>query len=85
MKAGRVERSSATRIGKITARFTRYSLTIGHAAATQLFKFVDRGLIQQELQAEIILVECDFVESIDHTLDLTGVCSGGKLGSAYER
>lgn len=48
------------------------------------FKFSDRGLIKEGLRADLVLVEGDPTEDIDHTLDLRGVWTEGNLCSAYK-
>jgi imidazolonepropionase-like amidohydrolase len=57
-------------------------------AATSLpadrFKFSDRGRIREGLRADLLLVEGNPLENIDHTLDLRGVWTQGVLCSAYE-
>ena len=57
-------------------------------AATYLpalrFNFSDRGQIKEGLRADFLLVEGNPLEDIDHTLNLRGVWSEGKLCSAYK-
>lgn len=56
-------------------------------AATSLtasrFNFHDRGRIQEGLRADLMLVQGDPTQEIDHTLDLRGVWTKGELCSAY--
>ena len=48
------------------------------------FKFSDRGQIKEGLRADLLLVEGNPLEDIDHTLDLRGVWAAGELCSAYK-
>ncbi|KAL1297012.1 hypothetical protein AAFC00_004606 [Neodothiora populina] len=48
------------------------------------FRFHDRGLIAPGLKADLVLVEGNPLENIDHTLDLRAVWRDGVLCSAYE-
>ena len=48
------------------------------------FNFSDRGQIKEGFKADLMLVEGNVLESIDHTLDLRGVWTGGELCSAYK-
>jgi imidazolonepropionase-like amidohydrolase len=48
------------------------------------FKFQDRGRISSGLKADLILVEGNPLDNIDHTLDLRAVWRDGVLCSAYE-
>lgn len=48
------------------------------------FKFQDRGRIAEGLRADLVLVEGNPLENIDHTLDLRAVWKGGVLCSAYD-
>lgn len=48
------------------------------------FKFQDRGRIAEGLRADLVLVEGNPLENIDHTLDLRAVWRGGVLCSAYD-
>ncbi|KAK3690616.1 hypothetical protein LTR37_019060 [Vermiconidia calcicola] len=50
----------------------------------QRFNFADRGRIKEGLRADLMLVEGNPKENIDHILDLKGVWSEGKLCSAYK-
>ena len=57
-------------------------------AATYLpakrFGFLDRGQIKEGLRADLVLVEGNPLENIDHTLNLRAVWKDGVLCSAYE-
>ena len=57
-------------------------------AATYLnakrFKFSDRGEIKPGLRADLVLVEGNPLEDIDHTLNLRGVWKDGVLCKTYE-
>jgi imidazolonepropionase-like amidohydrolase len=57
-------------------------------AATYLtakrFKFSDRGEIKAGLKADLVLVEGNPMEDIDHTLNLRGVWKDGVLCKMYE-
>ncbi|KAK4499261.1 hypothetical protein PRZ48_009774 [Zasmidium cellare] len=57
-------------------------------AATSLpaerFKFSDRGHIKEGLRADLLLVEGNPLENIDHTMDLRGVWTEGQLCSVYK-
>ena len=48
------------------------------------FNFSDRGLIKEGLRADLLLVNGNPMEDIDHTLDLRGVWTAGQLCSAYK-
>ncbi|KAK4544132.1 hypothetical protein LTR36_004630 [Oleoguttula mirabilis] len=50
----------------------------------QRFKFTDRGQIKAGLRADLVLVEGNPLEDIDHTLDLRAVWTAGELCSAYK-
>jgi imidazolonepropionase-like amidohydrolase len=54
------------------------------SAPAKRLKFADRGFIKEGLRADLLLVEGDPTQDIDHTLDLRGVWTEGKLCSAYE-
>lgn len=47
------------------------------------FKFEDRGRISEGLKADLVLVEGNPLENIDHTLDLRAVWRNGVLCSTY--
>ncbi|KAK3672065.1 hypothetical protein LTR78_008035 [Recurvomyces mirabilis] len=57
-------------------------------AATSLsadrFNFSDRGRIQEGLIADLLLVEGNPLDHIDHTLDIRGVWKSGNLCSTYD-
>lgn len=57
-------------------------------AATSLtakrFKFGDRGMIKEGLRADLVLVEGNPLDDIDHTLNLRGVWTEGQLCSSYK-
>jgi imidazolonepropionase-like amidohydrolase len=57
-------------------------------AATYLtakrFGFADRGEIKVGLKADLVLVEGNPMEDIDHTLNLRGVWKDGVLCKTYE-
>jgi len=58
-----------------------------HAATmipARRFNFNDRGQIKEGLLADLVLVEGDPLEGIDHTLDLRAVWKAGELCSAYK-
>ncbi|KAK1070622.1 hypothetical protein LTR74_004049 [Friedmanniomyces endolithicus] len=58
-----------------------------HAATmipARRFNFNDRGQIKEGLLADLVLVEGDPLEDIDHTLDLRAVWKAGELCSAYK-
>jgi len=58
-----------------------------HAATSlpaQRFNFTDRGQIKEGLLADLVLVEGNPLENIDHTLDLRAVWKAGVLCSAYQ-
>ena len=48
------------------------------------FNFSDRGQIKEGLRADLLLVEGNPMEDIDHTLDMRGVWAAGELCSAYK-
>ncbi|KAK3111785.1 hypothetical protein LTR53_012613 [Teratosphaeriaceae sp. CCFEE 6253] len=50
----------------------------------QRFDFEDRGRIKEGLLADLVLVEGNPLEDIDHTLDLKAVWKAGVLCSAYQ-
>jgi imidazolonepropionase-like amidohydrolase len=50
----------------------------------QRFNFSDRGQIKEGLLADLVLVEGNILEDIDHSLDLRAVWRAGVLCSAYE-
>lgn len=54
------------------------------ALTAKRFKFQDRGRISEGLKADIVLVEGNPLEDIDHTLDLRAVWKNGVLCSAYQ-
>ena len=54
------------------------------SAPAKRFKFSDRGMIKEGLRADLVLVEGDPTEDIDHSLDLKGVWTEGLLCSAYK-
>lgn len=54
------------------------------AAPAARFNFTDRGRIQEGLRADLVLVEGNSVDDINHTLDLRGVWIAGELCSAYK-
>ncbi|KAK5119632.1 hypothetical protein LTR85_007461 [Meristemomyces frigidus] len=49
----------------------------------QRFNFSDRGQIKEGLRADLVLVEGNPLDDIDHTLDLRAVWTAGKLCSTY--
>lgn len=48
------------------------------------FNFSDRGHIKPGLRADLLLVEGNPLQDINHTLDLRAVWKDGKLCSAYQ-
>lgn len=50
----------------------------------QRFGFKDRGQVKEGMRADLVLVEGNPLDDIDHTLDLRGVWSEGELCSAYQ-
>lgn len=54
------------------------------AAPAKRFHFSDRGQIKEGLRADLMLVEGNPLEDIDHTLDLRAVWAEGVLCSAYK-
>lgn len=54
------------------------------AAPARRFHFTDRGMIKEGLRADLVLVEGNPMEDIDHTLDLRAVWTAGVLCSAYK-
>jgi imidazolonepropionase-like amidohydrolase len=50
----------------------------------QRFNFSDRGQIKEGLVADLVLVEGNVLENIDHSLDLRAVWRAGVLCSAYK-
>jgi len=65
-----------------------FSPTEALRAATYLnakrFKFSDRGEIKPGFKADLVLVEGNPLEDIDHTLNLRGVWKDGVLCKTYE-
>lgn len=57
-------------------------------AATALpaarFGFSDRGQIREGMIADLLLVEGNPLDDIDHTMDIRAVWKSGKLCSTYE-
>ncbi|KAK3654061.1 hypothetical protein LTR56_003497 [Elasticomyces elasticus] len=60
------------------------ALRAATALPAERFNFKDRGQIREGLLADLVLVEGNPLEDIDHTLDLRAVWKAGKLCSAYE-
>jgi len=50
----------------------------------QRFNFSDRGQIKEGLRADLVLVEGNPLEDIDHTLNLRAVWAKGELCSVYK-
>ena len=50
----------------------------------QRFNFADRGQIKEGLRADLLLVEGNPLEDIDHLLDMRGVWTAGNLCSSYK-
>ncbi|KAF2725895.1 hypothetical protein K431DRAFT_54689 [Polychaeton citri CBS 116435] len=53
-------------------------------AVANRFNFKDRGQIKEGLKADLLLVEGNPLENIDHSMDLRGVWKNGVLAKAYE-
>lgn len=48
------------------------------------YQFTDRGLIQDGMRADLVLMEGDPTADINRTLDLRGAWAAGKLCSRFE-
>ncbi|CAK4032004.1 hypothetical protein CBER1_02356 [Lecanosticta acicola] len=60
------------------------ALRAATALPAKRFGFTDRGLVKEGLRADLVLVEGNPLEEIDHTLNLRGVWSEGRLASTYQ-
>lgn len=59
------------------------ALRAATSVTSRRFNFHDRGRISEGLKADLVLVEGNPLENIDHTLDIRGVWKNGVLCSAY--
>ncbi|OTB03166.1 hypothetical protein M426DRAFT_321960 [Hypoxylon sp. CI-4A] len=60
------------------------ALRAGTSLVAKRLRFPDRGRIAEGLRADLVLVEGNPLENIDHTLDLRGVWKQGVLTSTYK-
>ncbi|KAI1204721.1 uncharacterized protein F4807DRAFT_445979 [Annulohypoxylon truncatum] len=60
------------------------ALRAGTSLVAKRLRLKDRGRIVEGLRADLVLVEGNPLEDIDHTLDLRGVWKQGMLCSAYD-